>query len=174
MNVRPNAFQKAVHRLLMLKPISMVLSKILYRADNFLLLATNGKHTVTRIVGLPIIQLTTKGAKTGKPRTMPLLSIPDGEKIALIASYFGGRHNPGWYYNLKINPECEVRVSGETRTYRARESFGEERERYFQMGISYYEGYAKYRERAAHRNIPVMVLEPRDSLNTKDTKVTKD
>lgn len=174
MNVKPNAYQKAVHRLLTLKPVSFVLSKILYRADNFLLLATKGKHTVTRIVGLPIIQLTTKGAKTGKSRTMPLLSIPDGEKIALIASFFGGRHNPGWYYNLKANPECEVRINGETRKYLARESFGEERERYFQMGNSYYAGYAKYKERAAHRHIPVMVLEPRDLLNTKDTKVTKD
>lgn len=168
MNVRPNAYQKAIHGFLMLTPVSILLSKILYRVDNFLLRATNGKLTITRIVGLPIVQLTTTGAKTGKPRTMPLLSIPDGEKIALIASYFGGRHNPGWYYNLKANPECEVRVSGKTRTYRARESFGEERERYFQMGISYYAGYAKYRERAAHRHIPVMVLEPKNSFTTKD------
>jgi deazaflavin-dependent oxidoreductase (nitroreductase family) len=161
MNVKPNACQKAIHGILMLKPVSILLSKVLYRADNFLLRATNGKLTVTRIVGLPIVQLTTKGAKTGKPRTMPLLSVPDGEKIALIASYFGGKHNPGWYYNLKSNPECEVRMNGETRKYLARESFGEERERYFQMGISYYAGYAKYKERAAHRHIPVMVLEPK-------------
>ncbi|MFN8388295.1 MAG: nitroreductase/quinone reductase family protein [Anaerolineales bacterium] len=50
--------------------------------------ATRGNLTVSRIVGLPIIQLTTEGAKTGKLRTMPLVSVPDGEKIALIASYF--------------------------------------------------------------------------------------
>lgn len=174
MNVTPNVYHKAVHRLLMLKPVSIFLSKFLYRTDNFILWATHGRFTVTRIVGLPVIQLTTKGAKTGKPRTMPLLSIPDGEKIALIASYFGRTHNPGWYYNLKASPECEVRINGETRKYLARESFGDERERYFQMGNSYYAGYAKYKERAAHRHIPVMVLEPRDSLNTKDTTVTKD
>jgi deazaflavin-dependent oxidoreductase (nitroreductase family) len=159
MNIRPNALQKLAHRFLMLKPVSALLSKILFRADNFLLWATKGKLTVTRIVGLPIIQLTAKGAKTGALRTMPLLSIPDGEKIALIASYFGGEHNPGWYYNLKANPECEARVNGETRKYIARESFDEEREKYFQMANSYYVGYKKYRERAAHRHIPVMVLE---------------
>ena len=161
MNVRPNAFQKLIHRFLMLRPVSVFLSKTLYRVDNFLLWGTKGKLTVTRIVGLPIIQLTTKGAKTDKLRTMPLLSLPDGEKIALIASFFGGKHNPGWYYNLKANPECEVQMKGESRKYLARETFDEERERYFQMGISYYTGYANYRERAAHRHIPVMVLEPK-------------
>jgi len=161
MNVKPNAAQKFLHRFLMLRPVSAVLAKILYRADNFLLWVTRGKLTVTRIVGLPIIQLTTKGAKTGQARTMPLLSIPDGEKIVLIASYFGGKRNPGWYYNLKANPECEARVNGETKKFLAREAFDAERERYFQLGNSYYAGYAKYRERAAHRHIPVMVLEPK-------------
>lgn len=163
MTVQPNAFQKSIHRFLMLKPTSFLLSKILYRADNFLLWATQGKLTVTRIVGLSVIQLTTRGAKTGKLRTMPLISFPDGEKLALIASYFGGEHNPGWYYNLRANPECEVRINGETRKYLARESFDEEREKYFQMANSYYAGYKKYRERAAHRHIPVMVLEPKDT-----------
>ncbi len=167
MNLQPNAFQKIMHRFLMLKPVSMLLSKILYRADIFLLRATKGKLTVTRIVGLSVIQLTTRGAKTGKLRTMPLISFPDGERLALIASYFGGEHNPGWYYNLKANPECEVRVNGETRKYIARETFDEERERYFQMANSYYAGYEKYRERAAHRHIPVMVLEPKASFTTK-------
>lgn len=161
MTLQPNAFQKMTHRVLMLKPISMLLSKILYRADNLLLRVTKGKMTVTRIVGLSVIQLTTKGAKTGKLRTMPLIGFPDGEKLALIASYFGGEHNPGWYYNLKANPECEVWINGETRKYIARESFDEEREKFFQMANSFYAGYGKYRERAAHRHIPVMVLEPK-------------
>ncbi|MCC6300623.1 MAG: nitroreductase family deazaflavin-dependent oxidoreductase [Anaerolineales bacterium] len=174
MNVKPNAFQKFFHRFLALRPVSAILAKTLYRADNFLLWATKGKLTATRIVGLPVIQLTTKGAKTGAIRTMPLLSVPDGERIGLIASYFGGKHNPGWYYNLKANPECEVRVNGETRKYVARELFDEERERYFQLANSYYAGYAKYRERAAHRHIPVMVLEPKNFFNTKSTTDTKE
>lgn len=161
MNVQPNSIQKLSHRFLMLKPISALLAKILYRADNFLLWATRGNLTVSRIVGLPIIQLTTRGAKTGKLRTMPLVSVPDGEKIALIASYFGGEHNPGWYYNLKANPECEVRFNGQSLKYIARESLDAEREKYIQLAISYYAGYEKYKERAAPRYIPVMVLEPK-------------
>jgi deazaflavin-dependent oxidoreductase (nitroreductase family) len=160
MNVQPNAFQKLVHHFLMLKPVSVFLAVALHRVDNFVLGLTGGKRTVTRIVGLPIIRLTTTGAKTGQARTMPLVSLFDGEKIALIASNFGGKHNPGWYYNLKANPECNVGWGGLEKKYVAREAQGEEREKYWQMAVAYYAGYEKYKVRAVHRHIPVMVLEP--------------
>ena len=158
----------------MLRPVSAVLAVFLHRVDSFLLRLTKGKRTFTRLAGLPIVQVTTKGAKTGQWRTLPLAGMPDGEKLLLIASNFGQKHYPGWYHNLKVYPECEVRFNGKSQTYLARESFGEERDAYFRLAVSYYEGYARYEERAAPRKVPVMVLEPRDSLNTKDTKVTKD
>jgi F420H(2)-dependent quinone reductase len=85
----------------------------------------------------------------------------DQEKIALIASSFGRKHNPSWYYNLKTHPECEVQVNERTRACIARESSRDEYEKYWQLGVSYYEGYEKYKERAPHRHIPVMVLEPK-------------
>jgi deazaflavin-dependent oxidoreductase (nitroreductase family) len=160
-NIRPNTFQKLIHRFLELRLASAFLAKTLYRADKILLRLTRGQHTVTRIVGLPIIQLTTKGAKTGQLRTMPLVSLPDGEKIILIASNFGQKRSPGWYYNLKANPECEVCFNGTSLKYIARETVHDECERYFRMAISYYAGYEKYKERAVHRHIPVMVLEPK-------------
>jgi len=89
------------------------------------------------------------------------VSLFDGEKIALIASNFGGKNNPGWYYNLKANPECDVLFNGRTQKYIAQELFDVEREKYYQMAISYYAGYERYKERAAHRHIPVMLLEPK-------------
>ncbi len=160
MNIKPNTYQKLVHRFLMLKPVSTFLAVVLHRADKLLLKLSGGKYTVTRIVGLPTLQLTTKGAKTSRFRTIPLVGLPDGRKLVLIASNFGQKHHPGWYYNLKANPECVVRFNGGTQSYMARESTGEERERYFRLGISYYAGYEKYEVRAAPRHIPVMVLEP--------------
>lgn len=163
MNVRPNTIQKLTHRFLMLKPVSAFLAVALHRADKFLLGVTRGKHSVTRIVGLPIIQLTTKGARTGQLRTLPLVSLFDGEKIALIASNFGQKHYPGWYHNLKANPECEAHFNDRSLKYIARESMDAEREKYFQLAVSYYAGYQKYKERAAPRHIPVMVLEPKNS-----------
>ena len=160
MNTKPNAFQKFIHRFLMIKPVSAALSKVLHRADSMILKFTDNKHTVTEIVGLPIIQLTTVGAKTGEARTMPLVSLLDGEKIALIGSNFGQKNNPGWYYNLKARPECTVQVNGKHAAYVARQAEGEEREKYWSMAVSYYKGYELYKIRAAHRQIPVMILEP--------------
>jgi len=160
MNVKPNEFQKLIHHFLMLKPVSAFLALALHHVDTFLLRLTRGRYTATRIVGLPIIQLATTGAKTGQRRTMPLVSLRDGEKMLLIASNFGQKQNPGWYYNLKANPHCEARFHGRSLRYIARESMGDEREKYFRMAVSYYGGYEKYKERAAPRKIPVMVLEP--------------
>ena len=101
------------------------------------------------------------GAKTNQPRTMPLVGLSDGKKVALIASSFGRRNNPGWYYNLKAHPECEVSFNGKSEKYIARETRGEEYKKYFDMAVSQYAGYQKYKERAAHRHIPIMVLEPK-------------
>jgi deazaflavin-dependent oxidoreductase (nitroreductase family) len=157
---KPNAFQKFLHRILMLKWVSAFFALVLYRLDGLVLRWTREKHTVTEIVGLPIIQLTTIGAKTGQPRTLPLVSLTDGEKIALIGSNFGRKPNPGWYYNLKANPACSVHLKGKIGHYIARQAEGEEREKYWGMAVSYYRGYALYKKRAAHRVIPVMVLEP--------------
>ena len=161
MNVTPNAYQKLLHRLLMLKSVSALLAMILHRADTVLLRLTNGKRTFTQTVGLPIIELTTKGAKTDRLRTLPLTGLPDGEKLVLIASNFGQMHFPGWYHNLKMHPECEVRFNGKSKRYIAREALGDERDNYFRLAVAYYAGYAKYEERAAPRKIPVMVLEPK-------------
>jgi len=160
MNPKPNSFQKFIHRFLMAKLVSAALSKVLHRADLVVLKLTNNKHTVAGIVGLPIIQLTTIGAKTGETRTMPLVSLLDGEKIALIGSNFGQQHNPGWYYNLKAHPQCAVQIKGQTISCIARQAEGEEREKYWSMAVSYYKGYELYKIRAAHRQIPIMVLEP--------------
>jgi deazaflavin-dependent oxidoreductase (nitroreductase family) len=91
---------------------------------------------------------------------MPLAAVKDGDKFALIGSNFGQKNNPGWYYNLKANPKCTVRVDGQSGEYIARETQGEEREKYWQMAVGFYAGYELYEKRASHRRIPVIILEP--------------
>ena len=122
---------------------------------------TAERHTFTELVGLPVAQLTMIGAKTGKPRSITLVCLPDGDRLVLIATNFGQKHNPAWYYNLKAHPECQVSFNSRTRTYIARETEGSEYEKYWQLALSYYAGYDKYKQRAAHRHIPVMLLEPK-------------
>lgn len=158
---KPNVVQKLLHRFFMLRPVTAFFAPRVHRLDNALLKVTRGKFSAAEILGWTIIQLTTIGAKTGKPRTMPLVGIFDQGKIALIGTSFGREHNPGWYYNLKVNPECTVSFKGSFDQYIARELHGMEYERYFQMAVDQYAGYQKYRERAAHRHIPVMLLEPK-------------
>ncbi|MBC7879057.1 MAG: nitroreductase family deazaflavin-dependent oxidoreductase [Anaerolineales bacterium] len=160
MTIKPNAFQKTLHRFAMLRPVSSFLARSLHHIDALILKLSKGKYTITQLIGLPIIQVTTIGAKTGEPRAMPLVSLFDGEKIALIASNFGQKHNPGWYYNLKAHPQCTVQIEGLPSIYIARQAEGDEREKYWDMAVSYYKGYELYKVRASHRQIPVMILEP--------------
>ena len=160
---KPNAIQKLIHRFFMLRPVTAFFAPRVHHIDKATLKLTRGKHTASEILGWNMIQLTTLGAKTKQPRTMPLIGMFDGDKIALVASSFGRAHNPGWYYNLKAHPECEVQFRGRCERYIARETAGDEYERYWQMAVSYYAGYDRYKQRASHRHIPVMVLEPEKS-----------
>jgi len=155
----PNAFQKFIHRFLMLGPVSALLANILHHIDAVVLRLTKDRHTATEIIGLPIIQLTTVGARTGQLRTMPLVGLIDGDKIALIGSNFGRKNNPGWYYNLRAHPQCTVHFNGRAGKYMARPAESGEREKYWQTAVSYYKGYDSYKTRAYQRVIPVMVLE---------------
>lgn len=155
---KPNSLQRLIHRFAALRPVSLFFAPRMHHFDGMLLKFTNDRYTVSEFLGWHIVQLKTTGAKTGKSYTSPLIATLAGDKIALIASSFGRPHNPGWYYNLIKTPQCEVYSRGISGQYLARETVGEEREKYWQMALLYYTGYEKYKERAAHRHIPV--LEP--------------
>ncbi len=79
----PNAFQEVIHRFLMLRPVSALLAVALHRADAIVLRPTKDQHTITEFAGLPIVQLTAVGARNGLPRTPPLVSLIDGERMVL-------------------------------------------------------------------------------------------
>src|SRR5215208_8468358 len=140
MTARPNAFQRTLHKIFMLSPVTGFFAPWVHHVDKTILKLTRGKYAVSEILGWNIIQLTTIGAKTNQPRTMPLVAVLDGEKIALIASSLGRKKNPGWYYNLKKNPECEVQYRGRSRKFVASEIEGNEYEKYWRLALTYYAG----------------------------------
>jgi deazaflavin-dependent oxidoreductase (nitroreductase family) len=158
--------QRLFQQFLALRSVSWLMARILHHADALMLRLSGGRLAFAQFSGLPIIELTTTGAKSGKQRTLPLAGYPDDERIILIASNFGQKQYPAWYHNLKANPECLVRKNGRTRVYIAREAGEQENEHYFEMAVSFYIGYAAYKQRAEHRKIPVMVLEPKPQVNT--------
>jgi deazaflavin-dependent oxidoreductase (nitroreductase family) len=113
-----------------------------------------------RLVGMPVLLLITKGRRSGKSRTAPLLYIRDGDAIVVVASNGGSDYVPAWWLNLRSNPAAEV-VIGEARTpVTAREASPVERARLWPEFTSRFSGYAKYATRTA-REIPVVMLEPR-------------
>jgi deazaflavin-dependent oxidoreductase (nitroreductase family) len=159
---KPNILQRIIHKVTSTRLAINFFAPRMHIIDGYILKWTKGKYTLAEIAGWTIIQLTTIGAKTGQERTMPLLAGVEGDTIALIASSFGREHNPGWYYNLKKNSECRVTYKGRTSIYIAYEASGDEYEKYWNVvSSSYPSGYAHYRELAAHRHIPVMVLKPK-------------
>lgn len=159
---KPNAFQKLLHRFVMIRPVTAFFAPWIHNVDRILLEHTDGRHSIVEILGWPILEITTIGAKSNQPRRMPLVGIIENKKIALIASGFGREHNPGWYYNLKAHPECDVLLNGRSGKYIAREIDGDEYDHYWKMAVSLYAGYEKYKKRAAPRHIPVMLLEPKE------------
>ena len=161
MHSKPNLFQRGLLYFFMQKSVTAVIAPILHRVDDFFWKISSGRlFFSSKLVGVPSIRITTIGAKSRQPRALVLYGFSKGEKIALIASNFGQARNPSWYYNLKANPKCEVHWKGASHEYVAYESTGEEREKFWNMAVSYYKGYDLYAIRAAPRPIPVMVLEP--------------
>ena len=111
-----------------------------------------------RIQG-PVLLLTTVGRKTGLPRTTPLLYVNTGPGRAVIASYGGDPRYPQWWLNLKANPKPNAQIKSARIAVRAREAFGEERDRLWLEFVSMYPGYMGYEQRT-NRRFPIAVLEP--------------
>jgi deazaflavin-dependent oxidoreductase (nitroreductase family) len=110
--------------------------------------------------GPPMLLLEHVGAKSGVKRTSPLVYVPDGDDVVLVASKGGNPKNPAWFYNLKAHPETRVQIGSEQRLVRARVATDDERRRLWPKAVEVYGGYAGYQERTS-RKIPLVVLEPR-------------
>jgi deazaflavin-dependent oxidoreductase (nitroreductase family) len=155
-----NAFQRGMRRFASGGPGSWLFYRVAHRLDKPIYKATRGRRTLGNLLtGLPVAMVTTTGRKSGKKRTVPVLGLPTSEGLAVISSSFGQERHPGWYYNLRANPDGEVAVNGESRSFHAVEAQGEQRERIWQQALETYPGFATYEKRAAHRDIAVWVLE---------------
>ena len=134
------------------------MKKIAPRVDPPLLRLTGGR--VSSVYPVPIMLLTTTGAKTGLPRTLPLLYIVDGDHLILIASNYGKTSHPAWYRNLVANPRAEVLAGKHSGTYVASEiTDPAERDRAWDLALDMYAGYGDYEGRAGDRRIPLIRLD---------------
>lgn len=117
--------------------------------------------------GAPLLLLTTRGRRSGKPCTVPLGYQAEGARLIVIAANIGATRNPDWYYNLVAHPQVTVEIGQETFSALATIVEGEERERYLARGR---EAWAKMRLRwpeleledvpaETTRRIPVIALQ---------------
>jgi deazaflavin-dependent oxidoreductase (nitroreductase family) len=114
-----------------------------------------------RMVGGPILLLHHTGAKSGKKRISPLLYLPDGERMVIVASKGGYTKHPGWFHNLKANADTAVELQREGKVaVRARQASAEEREELWPRVVDLYQGYATY-QRSTSREIPLVILDRR-------------
>jgi F420H(2)-dependent quinone reductase len=109
--------------------------------------------------GLPVVILTTTGARSGNVRKNPVMRVERDGTYAAIASYAGNPNNPQWYYNLLAHPDATVQDGSSVRRVRARELSGEEKQAWWGVADALNPNYAKYRA-SAGRDIPILALGP--------------
>lgn len=162
MSLEYSAFHVFMQKIASSKPGAWFFARTLHTFDRIALRLTHGRHTLSSIVsGLPLVILTTTGAKSGLPRTLPLICLrdkTDPNTIAIVASNWGQYKNPAWYYNLKANPKAKGAIKGIERAYVAHEARDDEYQMFWQQAMDTYPGFPNYKRRASHRHIPIMVL----------------
>ena len=126
--------------------------------------ASNGERANTlRETGLPVVIMTTRGARSGKVRKAPLMRVEHDGQYALVASLGGAPNNPSWYANLLADPTAVVIQDGaEPHDFIAREVEGDERALWWERAVEAYPSYADYQERTS-RIIPVFVATRTDT-----------
>jgi len=127
--------------------------------ENADLYIASGGTQGTELKGMPVVLLTTIGAKSGKLRKTPLMRVEHDGEYAVVASLGGAPKNPVWYYNIVANPHVELQDGTASADYQAREVFGDEKAIWWQRAVAAYPDYADY-QRKTDRAIPVFVLTP--------------
>ncbi|SHM99309.1 deazaflavin-dependent oxidoreductase, nitroreductase family [Cryptosporangium aurantiacum] len=123
--------------------------------------ASNGAEA-NELRGVPIILVTSVGAKSGKLRKTPLMRVEHEGQYAVVASKGGAPEHPVWYYNLVKNPHVELQDGAVRKDYEAREATGEERAVWWERSVAVWPDYAEYQKKT-DRQIPVFVLTPIDA-----------
>src|SRR3954453_19909526 len=125
-----SGIQRGIRRFASAGPGSWLFARVAHRIDRPIYRLTRGRHTLSTLIsGIPVVMLTTTGAKSGRPRTVPVLGLPTGDGLAVIASNFGQHRHPAWYHKPGGDPGGEGAVRGTTKRLRAGEGEGRRRAR---------------------------------------------
>ncbi|MFF3488915.1 nitroreductase family deazaflavin-dependent oxidoreductase [Streptomyces sp. NPDC002701] len=120
---------------------------------------SSGGTEGTTLQDLPVVILTTLGAKSGKIRKVPVMRVEHDGSYAVIASMAGAPSHPIWYHNAVADPRVELRDSPLRQDMLAREVTGDEKAVWWARAVEAFPDYAEYQKKT-DREIPVLVLEP--------------
>jgi deazaflavin-dependent oxidoreductase (nitroreductase family) len=157
-----SGLQRVLRRFGTTAPGSWVLARTLHHLDGAMYRISGGRTTAAgSVVGIPTAMLTTRGARTGRRRTVPVLAVPIPGGWGLVGSSFGRQHHPGWYHNLRANPDAVLDVEGQRVEVLARQVHGPERDAVREAALRIYPGYVVYEHRASSRDLGYFVLRPK-------------
>jgi len=127
--------------------------------DQVALYESSGGTEGTTMRGMPVVIITSTGAKTGKIRKTPLMRVEHEGSYAAVASQGGAPSHPTWYFNLVADPRVEVQDGPVKQEMLAREVIGEEKALWWERAVAAFPNYADYQQKA-DREIPLFVLQP--------------
>lgn len=115
--------------------------------------------TTLRDTGLPVVVVTSLGARSGKIRKTPLMRVEHEGAYALVASQGGAPEHPTWYHNVTKHPLIELQDGPVRQDMKVREVTGEEKAVWWERAVAAFPNYAEY-QRRTDREIPLLVAEP--------------
>jgi deazaflavin-dependent oxidoreductase (nitroreductase family) len=155
----PNVLQRAMWHLSSSRPGAWLFARSMPHVDRWVLQLSHGQRTLAGVTaGIPVLTVTTTGAKTGRPRSSPLIGVPFGSDIAIVGTRFGQPGTPGWYYNLCAEPRAEVAYRDRSVNATAREADEDEWQQIWAQARKIYTGYDAYSRRITDRKIHIMIL----------------
>ena len=150
-------FGRLMERVSATPTFAKVAPPIVTNLDRFVHWLTRGRRIMSKGV-LPVLMLTTTGAKTGEARNVPLACIPDGDVLYLVGSNFGREHHPAWTGNLIKTPQATVAYEEETFAVTATLLSADEKEQVWPKLLAMWPNYERYQLRSG-RDIRVFRLE---------------
>ena len=155
---RPSKYQRFGMWLTRSTPGVLVLRHVFTPADRLMLKLTKGRRSLAP-KAIPEMVLTTRGRKSGRPRSNPVLFLRDGESYVVVASNYGRERHPGWSYNLEADPRATVQIGERTFEVEGRRATDEEFARCWPRLVEVWPGWRKYRT-MTDREFRMFVLEP--------------
>ncbi|MDX6359956.1 MAG: hypothetical protein QOH37_3010 [Nocardioidaceae bacterium] len=159
--IEPNPFQRAMQSFASSRLGAWLFSRVLRHLDNAVGRLSHGRTSAPRLLaGIPVLDVTTTGRKSGLPRTSHLIAVPYAGTLALLGTNFGQPSTPAWVLNLEADPRATAVHAGRSREVVARPATEPEQAGVLAASTQVYGGYLKYQQRITTRRLRIFLLAP--------------